>query len=185
MNTVNWRGLTSGLFLVFCALAASAAAGAESSTQRAGDILQIAVPAAGFATAVYLRDGKGAEQFFESLAVELGAVYSIKYAVDKPRPRGTGGRAFPSGHTAAAFQGASFIERRYGWRYGAAAYLVGAFVGWSRIAAHEHDFPDVLFGGAIGVVCSYVFTTPYEGGHVRAAPVSSAGFRGIGIEVRW
>ncbi len=185
MDTVNWRGLIPGLFLVFSALAASPAAGAESGTQRAGDILQIAVPAAGFATAVYLRDGKGAEQFFESLAVELGAVYAIKYAVDKPRPRGNGDRAFPSGHTAAAFQGASFIERRYGWRYGAPAYLVGAFVGWSRIESHQHDFPDVLFGGALGIVCGYVFTTPYEGRSVRAVPVSGAGLRGVGIEVRW
>jgi membrane-associated phospholipid phosphatase len=173
------------LFLVFCALAASAAAHAESGTQRAGDFLQFAPPAAGFAATVYLRDGTGAEQFFESLAVELGAVYSMKYAVDKHRPRGTGGRAFPSGHTAAAFQGASFIDRRYGWRWGVPAYLVGGFVGWSRIESHQHDFPDVLFGGAIGVVCSYVFTSPYQGKHARVAPVSVAGIRGICVEVSW
>ena len=62
----------------------------------------------------------------------------MKRIIRKERPEGRNlFDAFPSGHTSAAFSGASFIQRRYGWKYGKYAYILAAVVGVSRV-----DGPD-------------------------------------------
>ena len=47
------------------------------------------------------------------------------------------GRPSPSIHSAVAFAGASYIQRRYGWKFGAPAYALAVDVGWSRIGARR------------------------------------------------
>jgi membrane-associated phospholipid phosphatase len=66
----------------------------------------------------------------------------LKYSVPRERPEGSD----TSGHTSAAFSGATFIHRRYGWKYGIPAYLAVAFVGWSRVESGKHYSDDVLRG---------------------------------------
>ncbi len=74
---------------------------------------------------------------------------------------------FPSGHTSTTFQSASFIQRRYGWKYGIPAYALAAFTGYSRINAQKHDGWDVLAGAVVGIGSSYLFTTPYQKEHME------------------
>ena len=122
---------------------------AETSAESVGDILQIALPAAAFGMTFGYDDPGGRTQFYKSFFSTLGTTYALKLMVDKERPDG-GNMAFPSGHTSAAFSGASFIQRRYGWKYGVPAYAAAAYVGWSRIDADAHYVEDVVAGAAIG-----------------------------------
>ena len=160
---------------------------AKSDTERAGDILQIVIPAAAFGTELYLHDGRGQRQFLKSFLADIGIAYTLKYTVHKERPEHKGDHAFPSGHTAAAFQGASFIQKRFGWRYGIPAYVGAAFVGWSRVEGEsdEHDATDVVAGAAIGTLCTYFFTTSYQERGVGIAPAVGDGTYGLCIGARW
>ena len=157
----------------------------ETRMEKAGDIAQVAIPATACLSTLVVRDSEGTAQFCKSLVGVLGITYTLKYVVDKDRPEGHGENAFPSGHTAAAFQGATFIQRRYGWLYGVPSYLGAAFVGWTRVEAEsdKHDAVDVLGGAAIGVLVSYWFTTSYGG--VALVPVVGNGKCGFYISSRW
>src|SRR6476660_1108318 len=93
---------------------------ASDAIASAGDILQFALPiTAGGLTLIY-RDGQGAIQFGESVALTLGVTYGLKYAVNETRPNG-GHQSFPSAHTSISFSAAEFMRKRYGWGYGVPA----------------------------------------------------------------
>ena len=84
--------------------------------------------------------------------------------------------AFPSSHTSVSFQGASFIQRRYGWKFGLPAYLLSAYVGWGRTYAKKHDWWDIIGGAAIGTASSYIFTRPFARKHnITFSPVILSG----------
>ena len=132
---------------------------------QTGDILQIAIPlsAAGYSLALWDMDGLKSDCY--SFGATMLVTYTLKYAVGRPRPYqspGEYGHSFPSGHTAAAFSGASYLQRRYGWRVGGAAYAMAAAVGYSRVWSQNHYWTDVLAGAVIGTTFSYVFTKPYK-----------------------
>jgi len=84
------------------------------------------------------------------------ATYGLKYAIDAERPNG-GGQSFPSGHTAAAFMGAEFIRKEYGWAWGAPAYAAASWVGYTRVESDNHYWRDVLGGAIIGVLANHDF----------------------------
>jgi membrane-associated phospholipid phosphatase len=75
----------------------------------------------------------------------------IKYATDRTRPNG-GARAFPSGHTSATFATAEVLREHFGWKWGAPAYAIGAYVSVSRMVDNKHWASDVVFGTAVGIV---------------------------------
>ena len=156
---------------------------AETSAESVGDILQIALPAAAFGMTFGYDDPGGRTQFYKSFFSTLGTTYALKLMVDKERPDG-GNMAFPSGHTSAAFSGASFIQRRYGWKYGVPAYAAAAYVGWSRIDADAHYVEDVVAGAAIGIAFTYIFTTPYDSAIAIVPELGSDAF-GVAVCVRF
>ena len=88
--------------------------------------------------------------------------HGLKRIINKERPKNGGGYSFPSGHASAAFTGASFIERKYGFKYGIPSYLLASYVGWTRIQANKHDKWDVLGGAIIGIGSAYIFTKPFK-----------------------
>lgn len=140
----------------------------EKGVQDIGDYAQHLPAAAALALIIINKDKKGFWQFTKSYGTTLGATMVLKYAINKPRPDGaTDGHAFPSGHTAVAFSGASFVQRRYGWKFGIPAYLVAGYVGYSRIEGlnDRHDGWDVLAGAVVGIGSTYIFTTPYQRDH--------------------
>lgn len=141
----------------------------EKTVQDIGDIAQFVPTAASVAALFIFKDKKGAWQFAKAFTLNLAATYALKYIINKPRPDNGGDQAFPSGHTAFAFQGASFLQRRYGWAYGIPAYIVAGFVGYSRIDGYtdRHDGWDVLAGAVVGIGSTYIFTTPYEKEHLE------------------
>lgn len=154
----------------FCLGQMSRGAKREKTIQDIGDIAQFAPAAAALSTIFIFKDKKGAWQFTKAFATNLAATYILKYTIDKPRPEGaTDGQSFPSGHTAVAFQGASFMQRRYGWQYGIPAYAVAGFVAYTRLEGYNdrHDAWDVLGGIIVGVGSTYIFTTPYQQEHLE------------------
>ena len=133
----------------------------RARVRKSTDVLALLPVATGFATTLALKDYTGLKQLALSGGTALATSYLLELCIRKDRPDGDGHHAFPSTHTVVAFQGASFIQRRYGWKFGIPAYAVASYVGWGRIYAQRHDIWDVLAGAAIGVGATYVFTRPF------------------------
>lgn len=129
-----------------------------------GDVMAYVLPVAAAGLTAYFRDEEGAWQLGESVAITMAATVGLKYSVSARRPNGDP-HSFPSGHAAITFSSAEFMRKRYGWHYGAPAYLLAALVGASRVRAHEHYVRDVVGGATIGFVTTYFVTTPYHGWH--------------------
>ena len=128
-----------------------------------GDVLQLALPITAATATLIEGDFNAAKQLAYSYGSTLVLTYSMKYIIHKKRPEGRNRfDSFPSGHTASAFSGASFIHRRYGWKYGWIAYTLAGVVGVSRMEGPDgfHDIWDVLGGAVVGIGSTYVFTLP-------------------------
>lgn len=134
---------------------------ANEDIAQVGDILQLVIPATAYGMTFGFDDQEGRASFYKSFFTTLGVTYGLKITVNKKRPNG-GSWSFPSRHTSAAFSGASFMQRRYGLKYGIPAYILASFVGWSRIESDHHYPEDVLAGAAIGIISTYYFTKPYR-----------------------
>ena len=160
----------------------------ETAIEKAGDIGQFAPMAASIALILANGDKEGGWQYLKGFGANLGATYILKYAINKDRPDGaTDGHAFPSGHTSFAFQGASFVQRRYGWKYGIPAYAVASFVAYSRVEGinERHDWFDVLGGAITGVASTYIFTTPYQQDHYELSLKSGGGDYLLGFKYKF
>jgi membrane-associated phospholipid phosphatase len=130
---------------------------AAADSETAGDVLRFAIPATAYALTFAHHDPEARPQFYKSLAMTVGSTWVLKETVRKERPDGSGDDAFPSGHAAAAFQGASFIHRRYGIKQAWPAYVLASYTGWTRVDSDKHDTTDVLAGAALGVASSFIF----------------------------
>ena len=153
------------IFRIVCIVAlivsSSSLQAQKSATEISGDLLQIALPVgAAISTLIWNDTTKPIFQFAKTMSVSFVTTHAIKRIVDKERPNG-GRYSFPSGHTSAAFTGAAFLEKRFGWRVGAPAYVLASYVGWSRIDANKHDIWDVLGGAVVGIGSAYLFAKPY------------------------
>lgn len=134
----------------------------SQTVKTSGDIILVALPISSLATTLILKDYKGTWQFTKSALLNGAITYGLKYGINKPRPFDGGPYAFPSGHTSATFQAASFIHRRYGFKYSIPGYALAAWTGYSRINATRHDGWDVVAGAAIGIGSSFFFTKPRQ-----------------------
>lgn len=157
--------------------------GQAGSLETSGDVLRLALPAAAFSKAWLDEDTEGQKQFLYGFGTNVVTTLALKSAVHKTRPNKEDDESFPSGHASVAFQGASFLERRYGWAYGAPAYLAAAWVGYTRVEEDEHYWSDVASGAAIGIISTYIFTEPLPG--VTLAPQAAADSVGINVSARW
>ncbi|RKS50526.1 PAP2 superfamily protein [Gillisia mitskevichiae] len=147
----------------------------NKTIETAGDVFLFAVPAATLGTTLILNDKKGTWQFTKAILLNTAVTYGLKEALNKPRPHNNGDNAFPSGHTSTTFHGASFIHRRYGFKYSIPVYLAAGFTAFSRIDAQKHDGWDILAGAAVGIGSTYLFTTPYQQEHMELTMSSGKG----------
>jgi membrane-associated phospholipid phosphatase len=164
MRSQTIRVAASGIFLLLT-LTSAGPATAGKGLETGGDLLQVLLPGAAYGLTWLEDDPQGRRQFTFSFATTLAMTYGLKLGVHKERPNG-GEMAFPSGHTAAAFSGAAFIARRYGWRLGLPACLGAVVVGHSRIMAEKHDPEDVFAGALIGILPVLWFTPEAHAGAV-------------------
>lgn len=173
--------------LVVWSLSASLVIGTEARAggfvESAGTALSIALPVTAAGLSLRFHDSKGTAQLIENTALTVGATYGLKYAVNEKRPDGSDNHSFPSLHTAISYSAADFMRRRYGWEYGAPAWLAATFVGYSRVEANRHHVHDVLAGAAVGLLGNVLFTTPHDGVNVCASV--NDGHYGINISGAW
>jgi len=125
-----------------------------------GDIGQIATPLYGLYLTYDNSDGEGRTQFFKSSVATILTTHLLKQTINKPRPDNTNNNSFPSGHTSAAFSGATFIHKRYGLNKAWPAYAVASFVGFSRVYAKKHYWEDILAGAILAGINTWIFTSP-------------------------
>lgn len=131
---------------------------ADDGIVRAGDNLQIGIPLAAGIISLLKSDYEGTAQWAEGALWTSVATHTLKFAIDEERPNGMDNNSFPSGHTSAAFQGAAFLQMRYGWEYGVPAYAAASYVGYSRVHGEYHYWRDVAAGAALAVGVQYVIT---------------------------
>ena len=159
---------------------------AQKNTVRdAGDIILFALPAATLATTFVIGDTKGSWQFAKGLLLSASATYGLKLIISKRRPDFSNNDSFPSGHTSTTFQSASFIHKRYGFKYSIPAYALAGFTAFSRIDADKHDGWDILAGAAIGIGSSYLFTTEYQKEHMELTFNSQEGTYLLGFKYKY
>lgn len=171
------------LFLVVTLLFSVVHVNAQSrkAIETSTDIAMFAPAAVGATVALAEGDYKGLLQLGESLAAQVAVSYALKYTVKKKRPDGSDDHSFPSNHAGFSFAGATFLQKRYGWKWGVPAYLVSGYVAWGRVYSKRHDAWDVLAGAAIGAGSSLLFTTPFAKKHnlVLSPTVTGEGRCGI------
>jgi membrane-associated phospholipid phosphatase len=140
--------------------------GVRDDITHIGGALSYVLPAAAVGVVWGHHDKEGFWQFAKSSLATGVVVVGLKYSLNLDRPNGDP-YSFPSGHAAFAFGTAEFLRKRFGWKYGAPAYVLAGFDSWTRVRANEHFYEDVAAGAAMGLVSSYFFTTPYHGFHVQ------------------
>ena len=184
------KNLLTLLALLMLALPVSAqeleVTGSRKAVRTSGDIGAVLLPVAGLTAVLVRQDWQGLKQGAFSALATAGVTYALKYSIRKDRPDHSDRHSFPSMHTATSFASAAFIQRRYGWKWGLPAYVLSAYVGWSRIYGKKHDGWDVLAGAAIGAGCSYIFTRPFAQKHqLTINPVAGDGCVGIYTSMRF
>lgn len=133
----------------------------DKFVKRSTDALCVAPSATGLCIAIAKHDKEGIKQLGLSTATCLVVNYGLELCIRKDRPDGTGHHAFPSTHTAVAFNGTTFLMKRYGWKWGVPAAAVSAYVAWGRVHTDRHDWWDVLGGAAIGAGSAWIFSRPF------------------------
>jgi len=171
------------LFLLTLLLLLKTSLFAKGTTEALGDIFQIALPLSAYGTALYLDDTEGEHQFYKAYGTTLATTYTLKYTVKEKRPDSENRDSFPSGHTASAFGGASFIHLRYGWEAAIVPYIAAIYTGYSRVASNKHFTHDVLAGATIGILSNWFFVTPYK--NMTLYPQYGANFKGLTLSYSW
>lgn len=156
---------------------------AKSDTEKIGDILSATIPIAAYGTTLYLDDEEGQYQFYKSYGTTLAVTFALKYTVQEKRPDSDDTDSFPSGHTSSAFSGATFIYKRYGFKYAAIPYLCAIYTGYSRVYSDRHFTHDVIAGALIGTASSWFFTIPYK--NLNITPEVGAGYKGLQFNYKW
>ncbi len=157
----------------------------NKAIETTGDVLLFVLPVSTLATTFIIGDKKGSWQFTKAFLLNEAITFGLKFTIQKERPDGSNEYSFPSGHTSTTFQSASFIHRRYGFKYSIPAYVLAGFTAYSRIESDKHDGWDVLAGAVIGVGSSLIFTTPYQQEHMELTFNKSNGTYLLGFNFKF
>lgn len=130
----------------------------DYSIEHIGDVLQLMIPSYALGLTMKEKDYTGTKQLLTGYGATLLSEYLLKKAVHEERPNKANFDSFPSGHTASAFSGATFIHKRYGIKSAIIPYILASFVGYSRIYSKWHHPHDVLAGAVIAGAYTWIFT---------------------------
>jgi hypothetical protein len=159
---------------------------ARGANTISGHVVMAALPVSAFAIAYFKDDVEGEKQWLRNtLASQLLtsiARLGFNYTSWGERPNGNG-YGFPSGHVAFAASGASFLEERYGWKYGVPAWMLTGYVAYVRVDNGDHRWRDVVAASALCFGVAKLFVTPENATHL--APVIGPDFLGLRWERSW
>jgi len=149
----------------------------SSNAALPGDILQycaIGVPLAwGGITWAKGDKGEQLETSAEALAATGLSTYLLKSITNRERPDGSGSDSFPSGHTSAAFCGATlladFIEKDTAShsKLGYLFYIPAAYVGVNRVYVDKHWATDVAAGAFLSTFLTNLIFDAHYGDEKR------------------
>lgn len=182
MNNSITRSLRVCLILgALCFPVTSAMAG-NGPDILAADILTGIVPLTGLAVAYFTDDTEGQKQWLRNTGVNQVLTSALRLGFNETslgeRPNGHS-YGFPSGHVAFVMSGATFLGERYGWKWGAPAYIASAYVAYVRVDQDKHHLRDVIASGALAYGVALLTVTPEHATHI--APVIGPDFLGL----RW
>jgi membrane-associated phospholipid phosphatase len=120
----------------------------------------------------------------ETTLIAEGMTELIKVGVRRERPlRDDGtrasGYAFPSGHAAGTFAGATVLQQHLGWKWAVPTYTIASYVAMSRLADDRHWASDVVAGAAEGIIVGRSVT--WHGRNFYASPMLLP--KGAGVTV--
>lgn len=154
--------------------------------QTAGDIVTGVIALGGLGLTYAKDDPEGREQLAWNVGTELvvntllrGAFNETEYGT---RPNGHA-YGFPSGHTGFVWSFAAFARERYGWRYGAPAYLASLYVAHTRITTDHHYWRDIVAAAVVSEAIAWATVTRYEDVGVR--PLIGPDLFGLSYAKRW
>ncbi len=146
-----------------CLFGAPANAGSkDDGIAKVGEAIAIALPVTAGGISIYKSDWTGLAQDVVDTGATVGTALALKHFVHEERPDHSDNQSFPSDTSALAFAPAQFLWDRYGWQYGAPAYVAALFVGYSRIESRQHHIWDVAASAAISFGYSKIFTTRFH-----------------------
>jgi len=152
---------------------------AKSNTEKIGDFLTFAIPAAAYGSTFYMDDEEGRMQVYKAYGTTMLSTVALKYTVRAKRPDNNDRDSFPSGHTSSTVSSAVFMHRRYGFTYALPAYLGAIYTGYSRILVNRHHPRDVLAGAVIGAVSSWYFVDPLQ--RLSVTPEVGSDYHGLQV----
>ena len=152
----------------------------QKAVRTSTDVILVALPASALAATLIEQDWEGLKEGAFTAAATAGATLILKYAVKENRPDFSNHHSFPSGHAATTFAAATYIGRRYGWKWSIPAYALSTYTAWGRVYGKKHHWWDVAAGAAIGAASAMIFTHPYMQKHEMAIiPVADETTAGI------
>ncbi len=117
MIKLKFRKIVLLFILTFSLLTTFKGFSQNKTIETTGDIILFLLRATTLATTFIIGDTKGSWQFTKGLLLTEALTFGLKYTVKKERPDQSDNLSFPSGHTSTTFHSASFIHRRYGFKY--------------------------------------------------------------------
>lgn len=146
------------------------------------DILTAVVPLTALGVAYSKDDTEGQKQWMRNTGVNQVLTSALRVGFNQThlgeRPDGNP-YGFPSGHVAFVMSGATFLDKRYGWKWGVPAYLASSYVAYVRVDQDAHHWRDVIASGLLAYGVAALTVTPQKA--VWLAPVIGPHFLGL----RW
>jgi membrane-associated phospholipid phosphatase len=134
----------------------------EKKIENAGTMVAYALPVFAAGVAVYHGDANGLSELGGETFLTVGTAWALKQFVREERPDGSNFHSFPSGTTAIAASGSSFLWGRYGWEWGLPAFAASQFVSYSRVQAKQHHWYDTIASSAIAIGYATIVTRRYH-----------------------
>lgn len=174
---------------------APGAAGAQEQEGReytdellATDILTGVITVGALGIAHFKGDKEGRRQWFWSTLSSTALTGALRLAFNDTeygeRPNGHP-YGFPSGHMAFLVPSPAFLWDRYGWKYGAPAYLATGYVAYVRVDEHRHHWRDIIAATALSIGISKLIVSPYDEQRAQWTPVLGPDYAGLSWRYNW
>lgn len=185
MNSGRFLQAVGVLAAAICFALPARAGSANDSIAKAGEAVAIALPVAAGGITIYKSDWTGLAQVIVDTGATVGTALVLKHFIHEERPDHSNDQSFPSDTAALGFAPAQFLWDRYGWKYGAPAYLAAAFVGYSRVEAKQHHVWDVAASAAISFGYSKIFTTRFHDYNIYTSLNATPDGAYVSASYRW